>query len=104
MEGYMGQFPVDQTTHPDFKDKTPVDWAKEIIVDGLLTDGVDHKQWALNQALMVLTGTPMVVEEARWENGTKEFRHWTGEPSEGYHSLLAELEAQDYSFDPGIPP
>lgn len=93
---YLGETPVDTATHPEFKDKTAVDWAIDFAVDGLLTDGAHHKHTALVQVVQVLTGTPVHVREAKWEDGQHEFREVMGEPSQEYRSLLDELKKQDY--------
>lgn len=54
----------------DYQDK--IEQAVKEILDGLTTDGAHHKQYALEQALLLLT-TPAFVQQQRdaygWEEG-----------------------------------
>jgi len=102
---YIGTFSVDQATHPDFKDKTAVDWAVEFAVDGILNDSTRVKHQKLDDIARVLKGTPVDVVEKRWDDGTIEHVPTLGAPSEDYISLRQELANQGYSFqlDDGLP-
>ena len=51
----------------------------DLAIEGLLTDGGHHKQWYLEQILLVARGGP-------------------------FDDLRAELEAADYSWEDGISP
>lgn len=108
MEGYLGQFDIDiETTR--FKGFTPQDWALYFIMAYGGIDGDHHKAWVLDQVARILKGTPVIVQEARWLNGTKNLRYWTGEPSPEYHAWVAEVKSgedgpETYSYDEGIAP
>lgn len=84
MEGYLGETPIRV-------EKTPTEWALELIARDGGTDGDHHKAWVLDQIARVLTGTPVHVVEARWSNGHTEVRFDTGEPSEAYRAFVARV-------------
>ena len=47
-------------------------------------DGDHHKQWLIDQVARILMGTFVKVVEASWDNGKKELRYSTGDPSKKY--------------------
>jgi hypothetical protein len=79
MEGYLGEFPSDKGDKMN-----ATDWALYFIEAYGQIDGAHHKTWVLDQVARVLHGTPVIVTEARWENGTTEMRFRTGEASSKY--------------------
>lgn len=110
MEGYLGQFPID-ISKTDYKDFGPNDWALEYIARYGSIDGAHHKDWVLDQVSRIIHGTPIVIEEARWSNGQKELRFWTGEPSKDYLEWVSDLRGEldeegeyEYDYDEGIAP
>ena len=111
MPKYLGETPIDTTTHPDFKDMTPSDFAVLFISEYGQTDGGHHKSWVLDQVSRILHGTPVVVTEASWDDGNKQFRFDLGEPSAEYQAwrqdMLGEIDAEgeaEYGYDEGIAP
>ncbi|RYD62175.1 MAG: hypothetical protein EOP83_15270 [Verrucomicrobiaceae bacterium] len=72
-------------------------------------DGAHHKDWVLDQVARILKGTPVIVQQARWENGQKEWRVETGEPSQRYLDWVVEMKAGEegpdtYEYSEGIAP
>jgi hypothetical protein len=108
MNGYIGQTPVDVKDTP-YKDFAPIDWAMEYIERYGQIDGSHHKQWVLDQVARILKGTPIVIEIAKWDNGHKEYRFWTGSPSDEYTQWVIDMKAGEdgentYGYDEGIAP
>ena len=111
MQGYLGEFPVD-VKDTEYANYTPADWALFCVERYGQFDGGHHKQWALDQIARVLNGTPMVITEARWDNGHTELRISTDEPSQGYLDWVLEMkgawdeenEEYEYGYDEGIAP
>ncbi len=111
MHGYLGTFPVESLVGTPFEGFGPKEWAMEFIGRYGQTDGAHHKLWVLDQVSRILNGTPVKVVQARWENGTKEYRISTGEPSKAYLDWVEEMKGfnektgeYDYSYDEGIAP
>ena len=109
MEGYLGETPVDLTTHPVYAGYTPKDWALMWIGKYGGSDGAHHKDWVLDQAARLLLGAPMTAKEARWANGHVEMRFSVGEPTSEYHAWVADLKSgedgpETYGYDVGIAP
>lgn len=108
---YLGQKPID-ISKTEFKDFGPNDWALEYIGRYGSIDGAHHKSWVLDQVGRILHGTPIIVEEATWDNHPPEIRFWTGEPSQAYLDWVLELkgsydfddEEYEYDYDEGIAP
>lgn len=111
MDGYLGTVDVDIQDTP-FKDFTPTDWAMYFIGSYGQIDGDHHKTWVLDQVARILKGTPVIVRQASWSNGEKEFREKLGEPSSEYLSWVQEMlgdydeenEEDEYGYDYGIAP
>ena len=111
MEGYLGEFDIDIASSP-FAKYTQADWAIHWIGYYGQFDGGHHKQWALDQVSRILHGTKVKVVQARWENGTKEYRYSLEDPTPEYHAWVKEMrgeydeenEEYEYGYDEGIAP
>ena len=103
MKGYLGV--------TDVTDQHPIEPVEGALLFMLLYGGIDgahHKDWVLDQVARILNGAPIIVEEARWENGHKELRYSVGE-SEQYHKWVRDLKdgedgPESYGYDVGIAP
>lgn len=114
MAKYLGQTPVDISTHPEFSTYTPADWSMYFIESYGQIDGSHHKTWVLDQVARIYHGTNVIVEEASWDNGEKEYRIWLDEPSQAYLDWVAKMkgpyintpdyEGYEYDYDEGIAP
>lgn len=110
MEGYLGETPVDVAAHPEYSRFTQADWAMLFIEKYGQIDGGHHKAWVLDQAARILKGTPVVVTQARWENGQTEDRFVVAEPSQAYLDWVEAMLVRDetgepqYDYDAGIAP
>jgi hypothetical protein len=111
MEKYLGEFDVVlKDTH--YASYTPTDWAMEFIKRYSQTDGAHHKQWVLDQVARILKGTPVIVKEAKWANGSQEYRLWLDEPSKSYLDWVRYMKGEwheevncfEYDYDAGIAP
>ena len=105
MKGYLGETLVD-IENSDFKDYSTTDWAMYYIECYGQIDGSDHKQWTLDRVSRILKGTKVIVSEAKWSNGHKEYRVILDEPSEDYNIWVKEMrgEFNEYDYDEGIAP
>lgn len=112
---YLGEFPVEIRKHPDFKDYTDSDWVMYFITSWGQSCGEDHKAWVIDQVARILNGTPVIVTEARWDDGLKEIRVVTGEPTMEYfkwkESMLGGvytdgpfMGCREFSYNEGIAP
>jgi hypothetical protein len=108
MNGYLGEFPVDVTTHPTFSKYTPADWAMLFIGKYSGIDGDHHKTWVFDQVARILKGTPVVVVEARWDKPSSEYRFTVADPpSEAYTEWVKQMTSgvnEGYDWDTGITP
>jgi hypothetical protein len=108
MNGYLGEFPVDITTHPKYSKYTPADWAMLFIGKYSSIDGDHHKSWVFDQVARILKGTPVVVVEARWGNNHSEYRFTVANlPSEEYREWVKQMTSgvnEGYDWDEGIAP
>lgn len=108
--GCVGETILDISSHAVFGGYTPNMWAMKFIEMYGQIDGGHHKAWVLDQVSRILKGTPVVVTEARWESGYKEYRFRTGNPSEDYINwvqfMLGEVvdDAYEYDYDEGVAP
>lgn len=106
---YLGEVDV---TEERKNDRDALGWAMYFIEQYGQIDGDHHKAWVLDQAARCLKGTPVVIKEASWDNGQKELRVSTGEPSEEYLNWRQEMrgeydpemEEYEYYYEEGIPP
>lgn len=108
MEGYLGEFPVDVATHPEYSKWTAADWAMLFIGKYSGIDGDHHKTWVFDQVARILKGTPVIVVEARWENGYTEDRFTVADPpSEAYKEWVKTMTTgvnEGYDWDEGVTP
>jgi hypothetical protein len=107
MEGYLGEFLV-HLPDSEFSDYTSIDWAIYFIEMYGQIDGEHHKAWVLDQVARILMETPVIVNEARWTGGEKEYRVRVDWPSNEYIEWAKEMrgspETVEYSYDEGTPP
>lgn len=108
MKDYLGEIILD-IKDTEFKDYTNADWALYFIERYGGYDGAHHKDWVLDQAARCLKGTPVIIKQARWKNGTKNWRINTDEPSKEYLDWVIEMkDGEDgpdtYSYEEGIAP
>ena len=108
---YLGETPIDTTTHEEFKGRTPAGWALEFIEHYGQVDGEHHKQWVIDQVARILLGTPVDVRLARWSDGVQEYRYETGDPSAEYtawrEQQLGEMYpdgGREYRYYEGVAP
>jgi hypothetical protein len=105
---YLGEFPVDVSTHSVYSKWTVSDWAMLFIARYGSIDGGHHKQWILDQVARILKGTSVDVFEARWTNHEPEVRFRVAEhPSEAYTQWVKDMTSGDnegYDYDTGIAP
>lgn len=107
MEGYLGEFPVDVSKHPEYSKYTVADWALLFIGKYSSIDGDHHKTWCFDTVARILNGTPVIVTEARWANGYKEDRFNLGKPSKQYKKWVKSMttgENAGYDWDTGCAP
>lgn len=99
MSEFLGEF-APEPGH-EFEGFTEKDWAIEYLSRYSYIDGDHHKKWLLDQIARILMGAPVVVTEARWSDGTKEYRLRAGEPSAEY----LEWRGEDFDEeDEGVAP
>jgi hypothetical protein len=108
MEGYLGETVFD-AKDTEFKDFTPSDWAMYFIEGYGQIDGGHHKQWVIDQVSRILKGTSVIIKQASWDNGQKEWRMVLDEPSEEYKEWVIEMRNGEdrpntYFYDCGIVP
>jgi hypothetical protein len=107
---YLGETPVDVSSHPMYSKFTPSDWALWFIESYGQIDGGHHKAWVLDQVSRIMLGTPVLVSEATWSNGHCEDRVNLGDPSEQYLAWREKMLDRDengepqYDYDEGIAP
>jgi hypothetical protein len=107
---YLGQVPVDISTHPEFRLYTPMNWAMYFLERYGQIDGEHHKAWVLDQIARVVHGTKVICERASWSDGQTEDRIWLDEPSQEYltwrDGMLAgdDGDEHDYDYYEGIAP
>jgi hypothetical protein len=112
MNGYLGETPFDLSTHPEYKNYTPAQWALYFIGRYGQIEGDHHRCWVLDQAARILNGTPVVAVEAKWDNGHTELRiSVADEPSQSYLNWVKEMKGPadengetEYGYDEGIAP
>jgi hypothetical protein len=105
VEGYLGEFPVEN-------DRTVEENVMWFITSYGQIEGDHHRAWVIDQVARIVLGTPVIAVEARWDNGQRETRISTGEPSDRYLEWVEEMlgdwdpecECHEYEYDEGIPP
>ena len=108
MDGYLGEMPVD-AKDTEFKDYTQKDWIAYWVEKYGWIDGGHHKSWLVDQIMRIVLGTSVVINKARWSNGTEEFRIRLGAPSPAYEEWVATMkDGEDgpdtYDYDIGVAP
>lgn len=108
MKGYIGERVV-QAQETPFASYTQTDWIAYFIDRYGSIDGDHHKQWVLTQAMRLCHGAPVTIKLAEWADGAgkiihSEYRITVGAPGPSYDKWLAEREAEDCGWDPGVPP
>lgn len=108
MKEYLGEIEVD-IAQTKFKDYTPLDWTMYFIEKFGQYDGGHHKQWVMDQIVRILKGTRVVINEASWSDGKKEYRVHLAEPSAEYLQWVVDMkDGEDgpntYDYDEGIAP
>lgn len=106
---YLGEYEVDIKETP-FANYGPAEWALYFIKRYGGTDGAHHKQWVLDQVARILTSTRVIVTEARWVGGKREWRvttHWP--TSAQYCDWVKEMKGGEdgpnaYDWDEGTAP
>jgi hypothetical protein len=113
---YLGEVLITDLSQTEFKDFKPADWAMYFIERYGQYDGDWHKQWTMDQIARILKGTPVIVKQASWDSGQKEYRVSTsGETSPEYKawaiSMLGEPITNgsgdveyEYTYETGIAP
>lgn len=118
MAKYLGETLLEGEANP-YNDFTPADYAMLYIEKYGQFDGGHHKQWVLDQVARILKGTLVVVKEAKWDNGTINYRIDTAEESPEYTAWVQEMLGEfltdddedgdgytgyEYGYDVGIAP
>jgi hypothetical protein len=106
MNGYLGEklIPIEDTP---FKDYDIKDWMMYFIERYGQIDGDHHKLWVLDQVARISKETPIIIKQASWDNGLREWRVCLGEPSKQYLEWVKEMRGENgeqYSYDEGIAP
>lgn len=106
MEGYLGETELKVQDTP-YKGYKPKDWALLYIFKYGQIDGSHHKTWVLDQVARILNGAPVLIKEARWDNGQIEHRFDVG-TSAAYEKWVQKMkydeEGEEYDYDEGTPP
>jgi len=104
MNGYLGETIID-VNDTIFKYYKPADWVLYFIFQYGGIDGDHHKTWVLDQVVRILKGTKVIIKEAKWEDGEKEYRISLDEPSQEYIDLVKSYENDgEYLYEIGIAP
>ncbi len=108
---YLGETLITDLTGTKFENFKPTDWAMYFIERYGQFDGDWHKQWALDQVARILKGTPVVVMQANWADGLKEYRVSTDkETSPEYKTWAIEMLGEfvdgeyEYTYETGTAP
>lgn len=108
---YLGDKVVNKED-TEFKNYSPSDWAMYFISSYGQIDGSHHKTWCLDTVAKILKGTPVIIKQASWSDGYKEYRISLAEDSDDYtawaKSMLGdydkESDSYDSTYDKGIAP
>lgn len=112
MKDYLGEKPVNPKTHPEFSKYTPTDWAMLFIEMYGQIDGDHHKAWVLDQVARILQGTKVIISEASWGNGHREYRFRVSDKLSPKYltwrtKMLGEIDQNgdaEYGYEEGIAP
>jgi len=109
MKTFLGETVVD-VKDTKFKDFTQADWAMYFIERYGQIDGEHHKTWVLDQVSRILKGTPVIIKQAKWDNGLSEYRISTDVPHIDFTNWVEEMKGNlvdggyEYDYDNGIAP
>lgn len=98
---YLGETPVTDLAGTPYEGFGAVEWALDFIYADGQIDGEHHKMWTLDQAARILTGSPVIVTLASWDNGHSEHRTEVGEPTDVYRAWVENWNAGRRSIRPG---
>lgn len=103
---YLGEVPVDISTHEEYKNYTPKDWAMYFITAYGQIQGDHHSKWVIDQVARILLGAAITVKKASWSDGTVDYRISVDEdkPSQEYLAWVKEAKDEGYDYDEGIAP
>jgi hypothetical protein len=113
MNGYLGSFPVDISTHPEFMKYTPSDWVMHYIFLYGSIDGAHHKDWLLDQIARILNGGLPEVSLAKWDDRHRcqeEYRYGSVGKTPAYEAYVLKCQDPDddgepqYEYNEGIAP
>lgn len=79
-----------------------IDLAIAIARHGNTTDGSHHKNHYFDELVRVLLGCPLETKNATDVNG-KPYSYQSLGKNDAYRAFVADLEADDYEWDEGIP-
>lgn len=89
----------------EFENYDEKEWAVEWMSRYGQIDGGHHRLWVIDQVMRILSGTPVIVKLAKWENGKTEYRLSLGEPSVMYKAFVQDYEAGgEYEWKTGVAP
>lgn len=71
MKGYLGETILD-IHKTEFAMYSRQDWVMLWIELYGTISGVQHKEWLIDQIVMILKGSKVVVKVAKWDNGQEE--------------------------------
>lgn len=108
MTNYLGEVEVDWRNVEFYRDFTEKDWTLLFIKHYGGIDGAHHKDWVLDQVVRILTGAPIKMTKATWDDGRSEYRFEVGESDE-YIQWVKDYEfgedgEQTYEYTTGITP
>lgn len=108
MKGYLGEEKLNKS-ETKFAMYSKQDWVLLWIEMYGGIDGQHHKKWLLDQIVRILHDTEIIIKQASWDNGHKEYRFSLGEPTKQYWDWVKYVksdeegeDAFDYEF--GIAP
>jgi hypothetical protein len=110
MTKYLGETPVDISTHPEYSTYTAKDWAMLCIYLYGAIDGAHHKQWVIDRVTRCLNGVVPTVRLATWDNDHSEYRYDFDGTSPEYEAFVLKCQDPDengepqYDYDEGIAP
>ena len=104
---YLGSFPIN-IKDTVYKDYTPSDLALLWIEMFGGIDGAHHKAWVLDQIARILNGGEIIIMQAKWEDGTAEYR-FEVKPSTDYYRWVEKMKFGEdgpdtYNYEEGITP
>lgn len=107
---YLGETPVDISTHPEYKNYTNKEWAMYFISRYGQIDGDHHAKWVLDQVSRALHGGVPTVTLYKWDDGQEEYGVDLSETKEylaWVEKMLGDTDEEgdrEYGYDTGIAP